>query len=111
MTRSLQFLKEAFKAGPVRAYPGFKEGGPPFILTTDYSGSTISAILSQHQDGQERLIAATGKLTTPYKKNYSSSKGELAAVVYSTHKFEHLLKFQPFEIHTDAIGCQKKFSL
>ena len=47
MTESMEKLKKAFKEGPMRAYPIFGEGEDhqPFILTTDYSGKAISAVL------------------------------------------------------------------
>ena len=54
MDESFRKLKEAFRSGPVRAYLRFQEGGPPFHLTTDFSGTALSAVLSQEQDGVER---------------------------------------------------------
>ena len=104
MTESMEKLKEAFKEGPMRAYPIFGKGDDhqPFILTTDYSGKAISAVLSQRQPEGEKLIAACGRRTTPYEKNYPSFKGELCAVVFGVRKFEHLCKYAPFEVHTDS---------
>ena len=104
MTESMETLKAAFKAGPMRAYPIFGEGEDhqPFILTTDYSGQAISAVLSQKQPGGEKLIAACGRRTSAYEKNYPSYKGELCAIVFGVRKFEHLLKYSTFEVHTDA---------
>ena len=104
MTESMEKLKQAFKEGPMRAYPIFGEGDEhkPFILTTDYSGKAISAVLSQQQAGGEKLIAACGRRTSSYEKNYPSFKGELAAIVFGIRKFEHLCKYATFEVHTDA---------
>jgi len=70
MDESFWKLKQAFRSGPVRAYPRFKEGGPPFRLTTDFSGTALSAVLSQKQDGMERFIGATGRKTTSGERNY-----------------------------------------
>ena len=102
MDESFRKLKQAFKSGPVRAYPWFQEGGPPFRLTTDFSGTALSAVLSQDQDGVERFIGATGRKTTSGERNYQSHKGELAAAIAGIRRYEHILKFAPFELYTDS---------
>ena len=102
MEDSFQKLKEAFKKGPVRAYPVFKEGGPPFKLTTDFSGTALSAVLSQEQDGVERFIGAAGRKTTVGERNYPSHKGELSAAIMGIRRYEHILKYAPFELYTDS---------
>ena len=102
MGESFQKLKEAFRSGPVRAYPRFQEGGPPFRLTTDFSGTALSAVLSQEQDGVERFIGATGRKTTAGERNYPSHKGELAAAIAGIRRYEHILKYTPFELYTDS---------
>ncbi len=63
MSTKLGQLKEKFAAAPIRAPPRF-DLDEPFQLTIDFSSKAISAILSQVQDGQERLIAAVGRKTT-----------------------------------------------
>ena len=102
MEDSFQKLKEAFQKGPVRAYPVFKEGGLPFRLTTDFSGTALSAVLSQEQDGVERFIGAAGRKTTVGERNYPSHKGELSAAIMGIRRYEHILKFAPFELYTDS---------
>ena len=101
MDEQLVEIKEAFKKAPLRAAPDFNSE-EKFWLTTDYSGGALSAILSQVQDGQERLIAAAGRKTTTGEKNYPSWKGELSAVVYGIRKFTHILSYKPFRIYTDS---------
>ena len=98
-------LKEAFREAPVRAGPDF-ESDQPFLLTTDYSGGALSAILSQEQGGQERLIAASGRKTTKGEKNYPSWRGELAALVYGARKFHHILSYKPFVVYTDSAALK-----
>ena len=82
MDESFRKLKQAFKA-----YPWFQEGGPPFRLTTDFSGTALSAVLSQEQDGVERFIRATGRKTTSGERNYPSHKGELAAAIAGIRRY------------------------
>ncbi|MCP3663597.1 MAG: hypothetical protein GY696_14085 [Gammaproteobacteria bacterium] len=74
----------------------------PFQLTTDFSSKAISAILSQVQDGQERLIAAVGRKTTAAEKNYASYKGKMAAVIFGCRKFNPILSYHQFVLNTDS---------
>ncbi|MCP3664111.1 MAG: hypothetical protein GY696_16745, partial [Gammaproteobacteria bacterium] len=62
----------------------------------------ISAILSQVQDGQERLIAAVGRKTTTAERNYASYKGEMAAVICGCRKFNPILSYRRFVLNTDS---------
>ena len=73
-------LKRQFATWGVRAAPIYK-GGEDFMLTIDFSGVALGAILSQVQGGKERLIAAARRRTTSGEANYPSWKGEMAAMV------------------------------
>ena len=101
MTRNFEKLKEEFLKSPVRAFPDFKSG-QPFRLTTDFSGRGVGAILSQVQDGKERLIGAVSRSTTKFEANYPSHKGELSALMFGVRKFHHILLTRRFEVYTDA---------
>lgn len=101
MTVNLDKLKAEFQTHPIRAAPRF-DSEEPFQLTTDYSSIAIGAVLSQVQDGQERLIAADGRKTTGPEKRYPSWKGELSAIVRGIRKFAPILSFKPFIINTDS---------
>ena len=99
--RKFQLLKDKFKVAPIRAYPQYHTS-EKFILTTDFSSHNVGAILSQKQNGVERMISAAGRKTTSYEANYPSHKGELAAIIFGLRKFEHILRFKKFLIRTDA---------
>ena len=71
MSDKIRQLKEKFVTAPIRVLPRF-ELEAPFQLTTNFSSKAISGILSQEQDGQERLIAAVGCKTTLAERNYPS---------------------------------------
>ena len=103
-------LKEQFSQAPIRAVPVY-DAQYPFKLTTDYSGGAVAAVLSQEQAGQERLIAAVGRKTTTGESNYSSVKGEIAAVVYGVRKFHHILSFGEFQLITDAAALKHLHTL
>ena len=102
MQKSFTELKAEFTKMPVRSYPDYYNSEEPFELSLDFSKKNIAAILSQKQGGQERFIAAAGRKTTKYECNYHSCKGKLAAIIYGLRKFEHILKFRRFVIHTDS---------
>ena len=101
MTTKMNQLKDKFRSAPIRAVPDFKTS-EKFILTTDYSGKAISAILSQVQDGQERLISVGGRKATEPETRYASWKGELSALIHGLRKFENILKYKPFLVVTDS---------
>ena len=105
MESKFQQLKKEFEKSPVRAYPRY-DGKEPFELTVDFSCENVAAILSQRQEGEEKFIAAMGRKTTRYERNYASVKGELAALVWGLRKFEHILRFRPFIVNTDSAALK-----
>ena len=110
MTESLDLLKAEFKKAPIRAAPRF-DSEEIFQLTTDYSSTAIGAVLSQVQDGQERLIAAVGRKCTDPEKRYPSWKGELSGIVYGIRKFAPILSYKRFRINTDSSALKQLKSL
>ena len=101
----LEALKEEFRKDRVRAYPRW-DIEEPFVVTTDFSAEAIAVVVSQKQEGVEKFIAAAGRKCTKYEQNYPSVKGELAAIVYALRKFEHLLRFRKFLLHTDSAALR-----
>ena len=51
---------------------GFAEFIKPFILETDASHDGLSAILSQDQDGQRRVLAYASRRLRPTEKNQTN---------------------------------------
>ena len=94
-------LKEEFSKKPIRAYPDYNSG-EPFQVAVDFSKENVAGILSQVQNGQEKFIAAAGRKTTKYERNYHSTKGELSAIIYALRKWEHILRFKQFWLWTDS---------
>ena len=99
----LQFknLKEAFRTAPVRGYPDY-ESPEPFIVDTDFSGTAQAGILSQVQGGREKFLGCVAKKNNEAEKNYPSYKGELAAIIFTLRRFEHILRAKKFIIRTDS---------
>ena len=100
MDKKFKELKKKFNERPIRAFPDYMSD-EPFILSTDFSATNLAGVLSQKQEGRERMIATCGRKTTSYERNYSSTKGELSAVIFSVRRFEHVLRFKKFILLTD----------
>ena len=100
--KAFEELKTALTTAPVL---GFAEFTKPFILETDASHDGLSAILSQEQDGQRRVLAYASRRLRPTEKNqanYSSMKLEFLALKWAiTEKFRHYLLGAEFNVFTD----------
>ena len=91
-------LKDALLSAPVLAYPTRDE---PFILDTDASAYGIGAVLSQVQDGEEKVIAYGSKTLSRSQMRYCTTYRELLAVVVFVKQFKHFLYGRQFLIRTD----------
>ena len=91
-------LKKALTTAPVLAYP-LAEGR--MILDTDASNYSIGAVLSQEQDGLERVISYSSRRLGPVQERYCVTRCELLAVVAFCHQYKHYLLVRPFLLRTD----------
>lgn len=95
-------LKELLTSPPILAYPDYTK---PFVVYTDASSHGLGAVLSQEQDGKERVIAYASRTLRPTEKNdcnYSSFKIELLALIWAvTEKFKNYLSGAEFVVYTD----------
>ena len=107
---AFQDLKKCLLSAPILAHPDWDK---EFILVTDASGYGISAVLTQIQDGKERLINCASRVLTKSERNYSNTDREYLAVVYGVNQFRSHLWGNKFKIYTDnsavsAIARQDK---
>ena len=100
--QSMDELKSKFVSTPILAYADFNK---PFILDIDASLSGLGSVLSQVQDGQERVIAYASRALRENEKtmqNYSSFKLELLGLKWAvTEKFKDYLYGTNFTVRTD----------
>ena len=82
-----------------------------FILDTDASLKTISAILSQVQEGKEHVIAYGSQTLNPTERNYCVTDRELLAVLYFTKYYRYYLKGSTFTVRMDHQALRWLFSL
>lgn len=92
-------LKEKLTSAPILAYPDVD--GSEFILDTDASSFAIGAVLTQIQDGQERVIAYASRTLEKPEQNYCVTRKEMLAVVFFTKYFKHYLLGRRFILRTD----------
>ena len=95
-------LKQHLLKAPILAYPKF-DSDEPFILDTDWSATNnaIGGVLSQKQDGKERVIAYGGKKMSKAQKNYDPFKGELSALLHFSKIWRYYLQYRPFILRVD----------
>lgn len=102
MKHSFEALRKRLMSAPILAYPRFSSD-QPFVLDTDWSGDhmAIGAVLSQEQDGKERVIAYGSKKLNGSQASYPANKGELFAIIYFLKHFRYYLLYRPFILRTD----------
>ena len=96
-------LKRCLTAAPVVSLP--RDEGD-YILDTDASGWSMGAVLSQVQDGHERVISYGSKLFSRSEANYCVTRRELLAVVFFVKYFKQYLLGRKFTIRTDHAALQ-----
>lgn len=92
-------LKSKLVSAPILGYPDVNGG--TFILDTDASSDTIGAVLSQIQNGQERVIAYGSRTLSTTEKNYCVTRKEMLALVFFVKHFKHYLLGREFTLRTD----------
>ena len=95
---SFDELKAALTSPPILAYPNSTE---TFILDTDASNFGIGAVLSQKQNGVERVVEYYSKTLSRSERNYCVTHRELLAIVKGVKHFHHYLYGCKFLIRTD----------
>jgi hypothetical protein len=95
---AFQTLKEALTSAPILTYPTAND---QFILDCDASHDCVGAVLSQKQNGIERVIAYASKKLTSTQRQYCITRKELFAVYHFVHYFKHYLLGRRFICRTD----------
>ncbi|CAI7789387.1 unnamed protein product, partial [Closterium sp. NIES-54] len=95
---ALKWLMEAVKSGAVLKLPN---GKAPFVLYTDWSSVGMGAVLSQLEEGQEKVVAFASRTCNPAEANYSSYEGEGLAAVWAVGHFRVYLQGRHFTLVTD----------
>ena len=95
---AMAHLKTCLTTAPILAYPT-RFG--PYILDTDASHDSIGAVLSQVQNGEEKVIAYASRRLTKSERSYCITRKELLSIYYFTKYFKHYIFGRQFLIRTD----------
>ena len=96
-------LKRVLTCPPILSFPS---GEGQFILDTDASNHGIGAVLSQFQEGEEKVIAYFSRIFNKAERNYCVTRRELLAVVDSVKFFHHYLYGRKFLVRTDHVSLR-----
>ena len=96
-------FKNMFNHRISKGYPEW-DNPNPFVLDVDFSAAYFAGVISQKQNGVERIIGIASKKCNAAESNYPSYKGELACLVYTLKQFLHFCRFRPFMVRTDSIS-------
>lgn len=91
-------LKDILTNPPILGYPDHKM---PFIVQADASNNAIGCILSQEQDGHERVIQYAGRNLNDAENNYTTTEKEGLALIHAISAFECYLRGNNFRLVTD----------
>ena len=91
-------LRDALVRAPILAFP--TESGD-YVLDTDASNFGLGGVLSQIQNGQERVIAYCSRALRPSQRRYCTTKQEMLATVSMCIQFRSYLRGARFIIRTD----------
>ena len=91
-------LRRALVSTPVLAYP---QADAPFILDTDASDTAVAGVLSQIQDGKERVISYGSAILAGPQRNYCTTRKELLAIIKFTRQYRHYLLGRTVRVRTD----------
>ncbi|CAG2247528.1 unnamed protein product [Mytilus edulis] len=97
-SHAFEKLKQKLISSPILAYPNM-EG--KFVLDTDACDNGIGAVLSQIQNGEEKVIAYASKTLNNAQRKYCTTYKELLAIVSFVKHFRHYLWGRPFKVRTD----------
>ena len=77
-----------------------------YIVDTDASGGAIGAILSQIQDGEEKVICYGSRVCSSAEQTYDVTRRELLAIIFFLKTFRPYLLGRRFLLRTDHSALQ-----
>ena len=96
--KAFKDLKRCVTQPPILGYPAVDI---PFILDTDAKSQGLGAVLSQMQEGQERVIAYASKTLSKSQKRYCTFYRKLLGLVLFVKHFRHYLWGRRFVVRSD----------
>jgi transposase InsO family protein len=92
-------IKSKMISAPILANPNFSL---PFTVQTDSSDNAIGAILTQIQDGDEKVIAYFSKKLSTAQRKYAATEKECLGVLTAIRHFRCYIEGTHFFVQTDC---------
>lgn len=92
-------IKGKLISAPILANPDFDL---PFTVQTDSSDRAIGAVLTQEQNGVERVIAYYSQKLTSAQRKYAATERECLAVLMAIRHFRCYIEGVHFNVQTDC---------
>lgn len=96
--QSFETFKEKLVQAPVLRGPNWSL---PFHISSNASDIAIGAALGQEENKQFYAIYLISKNLSPAELNYTVTKKEFLAVIFSINKFRHYITGYEVFVHTD----------
>ena len=95
---AFQIIKSRLASAPIMAHPDFNKD---FIVDTDASGVGIGCVLSQIQDGKERVIAYNSHKFNKAERKWCTTDREFCALHTAVRLFRSYIHGRRFILRTD----------
>ena len=96
--KDFESLKQCLTSPPILSFPRTKG---LFIIDCDASSVATGCVVSQIQDGEEKVIAYASNLLSKAEQKYCTTRRELLAVHRYILMFKHYLIGAHFQVRTD----------
>jgi transposase InsO family protein len=100
---AFETMKDRLTQAPILALPTDDD---TYVLDTDASGHSIGAVLSQIQDGVEKVICYGSRVCSLAEQNYDVTRRELLAIVHFLKTYRSYLLGRRFLLRTDHSALQ-----
>lgn len=105
---ALDAVKNHLTSAPILACPNFNL---PFIVQTDASDYGLGAVLTQVQDGEERVICYLSRSLTKLERRYSVIEKECLAILVALEKLRPYLQGVKFTVITDHYALKWLYNI
>lgn len=101
-------IKNCLVSAPILTCPNFDL---PFTIQTDASDYGIAGVLTQVQDGHEKVICYVSRSLTKSERRFSVTEKETLAVLFAVEKLRPYVEGTRFTVVTDHYSLKWLFSI